>query len=188
MMTSCFKIRLLTVLASCLASQALAAPVESMSLETFKDGAQRFWEVTVKCEASSQARLMRRAVDGDQWCSSKLADLCDKNKFSLSRQLCSDNYTNQVANRENSNQLIDIIPKPSVVQAEKIVKTADVKPPAPISEKGPGVVSGFNRSTSREDLRKEQMQIEEQRILIEEKRLELRRKELDLQKQQLDAS
>lgn len=165
---------LLVFIASCCASLVEAAPVESMSLETFKDGPQRFWEVSVRCEAESQVRLMRRPVDEDQWCSSALATLCDKNKFSLSRQLCSDSYNAQIAKPQDNLRTSDLSTEDKMLAA-----TQTMTPPT--SELAPSMAA------SREDLRKEQMQIEEQRILIDLKRLEIRRRELQLLRIQLEA-
>lgn len=173
----------------------LAAPVDSMSLEIFKDGPQRFWEVSVKCEGQTQPRVMLRPVDNDQWCSSEIGSLCDKNKFSLSRQLCSDNFSQQVANFKDGKPV-------SIVSAEDVniapIVDAEVEPEplqndvtkAPINiETQVSTPSRVpNQLVSKENLLKEQMQIEEQRILIEQKRLELRRKQLELQKRQLSAS
>ncbi len=177
----------------------LAAPVDSMSLEIFKDGPQRFWEVSVKCEGQTQPRVMLRPVDNDQWCSSEIGSLCDKNKFSLSRQLCSDNFSQQVANfkdgkpvsivsAENVNiaPIVDAEVEPEPLQNEV---TNDVtKAPINIETQVSTPSRVPNQLVSKENLLKEQMQIEEQRILIEQKRLELRRKQLELQKRQLSAS
>jgi hypothetical protein len=183
-------------------STSFAAPVKSMSLEVFKDGQQRFWEVSVVCQGITQPRVMLRPVDKDQWCSSEIGTLCDKNKFSLSRQICADDFSQQLANF-NSGQPVSLIKADPVAVksvdkdvAKKVVESAasQVNPKAakettiaPTAEvKVPAGQS--TNVASKENLLKEQMQIEEQRILIEQKRLELRRKQLELQKRQLNAS
>lgn len=181
---------LLVLVASCSTSNAEAAAVESMSLETFKDGPQRFWEVAVSCEGASQVRLMRRPVDGDQWCSGSLPTLCDQNKFSLSRQLC--NYE-QVAKPQDKARTPDL-------GNETDLSTLQARQSAPGSKGNKGTIPPITQPTAtptlelapsqavnREELRKEQMQIEEQRILIDQKRLEIRRRELQLQRIQLEA-
>jgi len=172
-----------------------AVPVDSISLEVFKDGPQRFWEVSVKCEGLTQARVMLRRVDSNQWCSSEIGSLCNENKFSLSRQLCSDDFSEQVANFKEARPtpIANVAPidaKP-VIEAkvrsermEKPVTSAPTNIDAPVSTS----TAVPNQLVSKENLLKEQMQIEEQRILIEQKRLELRRKQLELHKRQLNAS
>lgn len=179
-----------------------AVPVKSLSLEVFKDGQQRFWEVSVNCESLTQPRVMLRPVDKDQWCSSEIATLCNKNKFSLSRQLCSDNFEQQLANfqRGESVSTVEADPiavKPAVETAiEAVTGTVDSKAESATTVSTDRVAKlaasdstiGQGQLASRENLVKEQMQIEEQRILIQQKRLELRRKELELQKRQLNAS
>ncbi|MBL4671159.1 MAG: hypothetical protein JKX81_02775 [Arenicella sp.] len=200
-----------------------AASVDSMSLDVFKDGPQRVWEVSVKCVGLTQPRVMHRPLDSDQWCSSDIGSLCDKNKFSLSRQLCSDNFSQQVTDFKSGMPVsivkadpIDSNPIAEVEPAEKVAAKAlinveptalvnvdsktlvNVEPKTPSTSKAAnGNDVGAQASTpskipkqlvSKENLLKEQMQIEEQRILIEQKRLELRRKQLELQKRQLNAS
>jgi hypothetical protein len=183
-------------------SATFAAPVKTMSLEVFKDGPQRFWEVSVVCQGVTQPRVMLRPVDKDQWCSSEIGTLCDKNKFSLSRQICADDFSQQLANF-NSGQavwLIKVDPV-AVVPVDKDVARIVVEPAtsqvnstmakettiAPATEVKVLAGQPTNVAT-KENLLKEQMQIEEQRILIEQKRLELRRKQIELQKRQLNAS
>lgn len=163
-----------------------AAPVKSISLEVFKDGAERFWEVSVNCEGLNQPRLMRHPIEDGQWCSNDIKNLCDKNKFSLSRKLCDDNFNQQVVNFQNSPLSTQanngsVVSKIEKKPVEEIGKVAKTKTPSAIQ---------VNRGqvASPENLLKEKMQIEEQRILIEQKRLELRRRELSLQKQQLNGS
>ncbi len=158
----------------------MAAPVESMSLEVFKDGTERSWEVSVNCESIDQPRLMSRPIDQDKWCSNEFKNLCDKNKFSLSRQLCDDNFGQQVANSENDEPSDQAKIDEASVEVEKS--------PAKIVRSANKAIDTSTPVASREDLLKEQMQIEEQRILIQQKQIELRRRELSLQKRQLNAS
>lgn len=172
-----------------------AASVDSISLEVFKDGPQRFWEVSVKCKGLTQPRVMLRRVDSDQWCSSEISNVCNGNKFSLSRQLCRDDFSQQIANFKGGMSASiakadQIDAKPA---AEDSVESEQLENPvtnAPTNVETPNSTSTEvpNQLVSKEDLQKEQMQIEEQRILIEQKRLELRRKQLELQKRQLNAS
>jgi hypothetical protein len=172
-----------------------AAPVDSMSLEVFKDGPQRFWEVSVVCEGQIHPRLMLRPVDKDQWCSSEIGSLCDENKFSLSRQLCSDNFNQQLVNHKEGRPVLTVKADPIDINPDigDNVDTKQLEPLATTPTTNSPVNAGTPPSTStiapiqvvsKENLLKEQMQIEEQRILIEQKRLELRRKQLELQKRQ----
>jgi hypothetical protein len=166
-----------------------------MSLEVFKDGPQRVWEVSVKCEGLEQARIMLRPVDNDQWCSDQIGSLCDKNKFSLSRQLCSDDFSQQLTNFKLGKPVSIVNTDPTNVKpvvevnvgSERLEKM-DAKAPKNVETQVSTPSPAPNLLVGKENLLKEQMQIEEQRILIEQKRLELRRKQLELQKRQLNAS
>jgi len=156
-----------------------AAAVKSMSLEVFNDGATRFWEVSVSCEAVSQPRSMRRPINDEQWCSSDVKNLCHKNKFSLSRELCSDGFNQQIANLQSVK---------TQAPSQTKVETAPTPETAVVAPKASKATQVSSQVVSRESLRKEQIQIEEQRILIRQKRLELRRRELSLQKRQLSVN
>lgn len=171
---------------------ASAAPVKTISLEVFKDVETPFWEVSVSCDNLASPRTMNKALDGVKWCSSEIKSMCDENKFSLSRQLCSDSFSQQLANIQNGKSL------------SQPVVTTSAEPEAVATDKAPAIVKNAEPTTglkkrnkaasddgivaSRNNLLKEQVQIEEQRILIQQKRLELRRRELTLQKRQLSAS
>jgi hypothetical protein len=194
-----FKIALITLSAMlCFQVASFAAPVKSISLEVFKDGQQRFWGVSVACDGINQPRTMFRPVDKDQWCSSEIASLCDKNKFSLSRQMCADDFSQQLTNFRSGQAVtfvktdpVEVKPVDKVV-AEVIEPTAaTVEPKATVAATDLNVkalATSLSKVASKESLLNEQMQIEEQRILIEQKRLELRRKQIELQKRQLNAS
>jgi len=179
-MNNHFKPFFLTLTVLLTPSLAMAAPVKSMSLEVFKDGAERSWEVSVNCESIDKPRLMSRPIDQDKWCSNDVKNLCDKNKFSLSRQLCDDNFGQQVAISKNAEPTDQVKIDEVAVEVEKS--------PAKIVRSANKAIDTSTRVASREDLLKEQMQIEEQRILIQQKQIELRRRELSLQKRQLNAS
>ncbi len=171
---------------------ASAAPVKTISLEVFKDAETPFWEVSVSCENIATPRTMNKALDGVKWCSSEITALCDENKFSLSRQLCSDNYDQLLVDFQNGKPLS----LPVVTANVEAEPTTTAKAPADVQSSKPKAESQKSNDlsndgeaiASRDNLLKEQMQIEEQRILIQQKRLELRRRELALQKRQLGAS
>lgn len=174
---------------------ASAAPVKSMSLEVFKDTETPFWEVSVSCENVATPRTMNKALDGVKWCSSEITAMCDENKFSLSRQLCGDNYDQQLADFKSGKPLSLEAPIETTANVEA-EPTPTLKTPTVVENTKPKVESQTREElssageavASRDNLLKEQMQIEEQRILIQQKRLELRRRELALQKRQLSAS
>lgn len=169
-----------------------AAPVKSISLEVFQDSETPFWEVSVSCENLSTPRTMSKAIDGALWCSSEIAALCDENKFSLSRQLCSDNFDQQLVDFKNGKPLSLSAATASVESEPKIPletpESANSAQPKVELEKLNEPSIDAKSVASRDNLLKEQIQIEEQRILIQQKRLELRRRELALQKRQLSAS
>ena len=167
---------------------ALSAPVKSMSLEVFNDGETRFWEVLVSCEAVEQPRSMRRALDSDLWCSTDAKSLCDKNKFSLSRQLCNDNFGDQVTTQTVAAET-PVRPKLSTSADTSNVSVAkDAETVAIVSDSIDNNKEASYEGSSRESLLNEKLQIEEQSILIQQRRLELRRRELSLQKQQLNSN
>lgn len=170
---------------------ASAAPVKTISLEVFKDAETPFWEVAVSCENVATPRTMVKALDGVKWCSSEILSMCDENKFSLSRQLCNDNFEQQLVDFKNGKPLsqpavvANIEPEPTIA---KVPVEANSEKPKAESQTPKSLSSAGEAVASRDNLLKEQMQIEEQRILIQQKRLELRRRELALQKRQLSAS
>lgn len=168
---------------------ASAAPVKTISLEVFKDTEIPFWEVSVSCENVATPRTMNKALDGVKWCSSEITSMCDENKFSLSRQLCSDNFSQQLVDFKNGKPLSLPIDTASAKSEPTTTAKAPENAKPKVEPKKPNELSsGVEAVASRDNLLKEQMQIEEQRILIQQKRLELRRRELALQKRQLSAS
>lgn len=168
---------------------ASAAPVKTISLEVFKDTETPFWEVSVSCENVATPRTMSKPLDGAKWCSSEITTMCDENKFSLSRLLCSDNFDQNLVNFKNGEPLSLPVETASVKSEQTASeKTENAKPKVELKKLNNGVSSDVETVASRDNLLKEQMQIEEQRILIQQKRLELRRRELALQKRQLSAS
>ena len=179
MKTGYLNFSVLAALVACLPTLTSAAGVESISLETFKDGDERTWEVNVKCNSEVEPRIMRRAVGSDEWCSADIVNMCDKNKFSLSQQLCDDNFAQRLVNSQNS----DSSQSNSV---ERLGEQTSEQASTLLAGQGLAKSDSTAEPVSRSDLIKEQMQIEEQRILIEQKRLELRRQELSLQRQQLE--
>lgn len=80
-----------------------------MSLEQFKkQNGEHFWEVAVKCAQSSTEKVMKRVVGrGNLWCSVDNEEVCDENKFTLSRALCSSSNVadTQIVQRRNSDEL-----------------------------------------------------------------------------------
>jgi len=175
---------------------ASASPVKTISLEVFKDAKVPFWEVSVSCENVTSPRTMSKAIDGSQWCSTDIASMCNDNKFSLSRQLCNDNFSQQIVDFKNGKPLS----QPDAETATIATKANNENAPAELvsttqktgAKEQAKIANNANSDddvvTGRNNLLKEQMQIEEQRILIQQKRLELRRRELALQKRQLSAS
>ena len=167
---------------------ALSAPVKSMSLEVFNDGETRFWEVLVSCETVEQPRSMRRSLDSDLWCSTDAKNLCDKNKFSLSRQLCNDNFSDQVTTQAVAAEtpFQTKLNTSADIQSASVAK--DTETVAILSDSIDNNKEASYEGSSRESLLNEKLQIEEQSILIQQRRLELRRRELSLQKQQLNTN
>lgn len=168
-------------------SSANAANVADMSLEKFIDVATPFWQVEVSCTNSKLKPIMTRPIESDVWCSLDVADLCDKNKYSLSRKLCDDSFTQQVgSNGASSAKALE-----STTISES-PESSNITSSKPKSNQAKTIASNKKSTTAakatREDLLFEQVQIEEQRILVDEKKLELRLKALDLQKNQLETT
>jgi len=172
----------------------IAAPVNSTSLEIFKDAESPFWEVSVNCENAQNPRIITKDIQEDQWCSSDISTLCDSNKFLLSQKLCSDNF-DQIAKAVKDGKPLEELrleneaPKPPASSEKQVssISNENVNNKKSSSKVVKKVEPASPRSVIRENLIKEQIQIEEQRILIQQKRLELQRLELSLQKRQLDS-
>jgi len=174
---------------------ALAAPIKSTSLEVFRDTEPPMWEVSVHCEGESKPRVMTKALDSEQWCSNDITGLCDENKFSLSQQLCDNSVNQSVSDFSKGNTAADNDLK---VESDTLRKHNDLIGTAEYKEAAKSVnINNGNIQTSaapantaiyRNNLLKEQIQIEEQRILIQQKRLELRNLELSLRKRQLSSN
>ncbi|MFT4634977.1 MAG: hypothetical protein ACI854_001281 [Arenicella sp.] len=121
---------------SALPNATLAAPVKSMSLEVFKDGPQRLWEVVVDCEAAVQARVMVRPIRNGQWCSFDIKTLCDKNKFSLSSQLCSNDFSRQLINFKSGRLVSSVKADPVSVEVAEQAAEATTQAANPIISSG----------------------------------------------------
>jgi len=168
-----FTLAMTTVL---LQSMAFAAPVESTSLEVFKDTETPYWEVSVNCSGLDTPRTMTKGIEAKEWCSSEVISLCNENKFLLSQQLCDNDVsqhvsssTSDVALETQQENELDLVSASVNKESAKAVKV-DTKN------------TNTTQKIDRDSLIREQIQIEEQRILIEQKRLELRRLELALEK------
>jgi len=177
-------------------SLASAAAIKSTSLEVFKDAQPPFWEVSISCEGVAKPRIMTRLLDSKFWCSTEIDKLCDENKFSLSQQLCDNNFDKRVSDFLNGKPLEERTEKnlnkdgKTPTQETGKVKNLDSKESVKtIKNNGnPKKITAIkNNVVDRDSLIKEQIQIEEQRILIQQKRIELRRLELSLQKRKLNS-
>jgi len=177
-------------------SYASAAAIKSTSLEIFRDSQTPFWEVSISCEGASEPRIMMKLINGTQWCSTDITTLCNENKFSLSQQLCDNEFFQRVSDFKNGEPLKSSVNNTQSQGDKKAVEQIHQTPKVGIKE-NKSTVSNQNSPVSalsaqdeidRDSLLKEKMQIEEQRILIQQKRLELRRLELSLKKQQLSSS
>ena len=137
------------------------ASVDMISLERTKViGFERYHEVSVRCDGDENSRAMRKKMrHGSNWCSVEVDGFCNKNKFSLARQICSHDQQSYLAlSRVSSDDTNSV----------KTVKTSEEQ--------------AKERQEKKTALIKEQMLIEEQRIQIEQRRLELVRQELSLRK------
>jgi hypothetical protein len=152
---------------------ANAASVAKMSLEKFVDVAPPYWQVDVTCGDSNAVRAMHRPIEDEAWCAADAKELCDINKYSLSRKLCDDSLTN-----------VKLITT-DASKTQATIKSQTDSNNAPKAS-GSSLAKTASKKITREALLNEQVQIEEQRILIGQKKLELRRQELTLQKSQLD--
>ena len=119
-----------------LPNATLAAPVKSMSLEVFKDGPQRLWKVVVVCDTAVQARVMVRPVSNDQWCSLDIKTLCDRNKFSLSSQLCSNDFSQQLINFKSGRPVSSVAADPVPVEVAEQALEATTQAANPIISSG----------------------------------------------------
>ncbi len=175
------------------------ARVDSLSLEQFKDqNGERYWEVTAKCAKNNVEKTMKRIVGrGNPWCSIDNSKFCNKNKFTLSRALCSSanlskndvvqqsvtdtQATTQPNSKESGSSTASLGGADSKTSAAEtsIVKTTPSQIVTPKSDR-------VDRSSKKNELLREQVQIEEQRIQIEQRRLQLVQIELDLKKQLLN--
>lgn len=203
---------LLLCLGALTLTNAHAASVAKLSLENFIDAGKPYWEVNVTCTNSPLIRAMVRPIESETWCSADSSEYCDKNKYSLSRKLCNDNFTTSIASEQTSKTQSEVSNTTSsvVTDSSKASKNTMSKPikRAPIKLENAATLPEDNKtnvkkdvanktqtakvaavektSASREELLLEQVQIEEQRILVGQKKLELRRKELAIQKRQLN--
>ena len=172
-----FTLAMTTVL---LQSMAFAAPVESTSLEVFKDTETPYWEVSVNCSGLDTPRTMTKGIEAKEWCSSEVISLCNENKFLLSQQLC-DNDASQHVSSSTSDVALDE-PLETQQENELDLVSASVNKESAKAVKVDTKNTNTTQKIDRDSLIREQIQIEEQRILIEQKRLELRRLELALEK------
>ena len=197
--------RLIFVLFFC-TSFAVVAEVETMSLEHFKDvNGERYWEVTLKCSAESDEKVIKRTVGrGNPWCSVDNTSVCNENKFTLSRMLCptEGSIDTQIAKKPKNNDKVsskvDLSPaksavadsnktRPEVVSsASKNIKRSDSNNSSRQAVSSKPNVLGSSSSSTETELLREQVQIEEQRIQIEQRRLQLLQIELELKKQKLN--
>ena len=102
----------------------------------FKDGPQRLWEVVVDCEAAVQARVMVRPIRNGQWCSFDIKTLCDKNKFSLSSQLCSNDFSRQLINFKSGRLVSSVKADPVSVEVAEQAAEATTQAANPIISSG----------------------------------------------------
>ena len=170
-------------------AHAYAATVESMSLEEFIEAEQSYWRVSVQCENVAQPRTIQKPIAGDTWCASDAPTVCNENKFTASRMVCADNFTQKVVNGDSTKVSIDSAPNVDATLSSDTAAVEAASEPTVSSTTAPEPIEPLMteaKKLSKTDLLKEQNQIESQRILIQQKRLELQRRELELKKAQMN--
>jgi len=164
-------------------SNSVLAWVKNISLErVFVGDTLRVHEVEVRCRIEKKTRTLRKVVsENSPWCSVDVPSMCSKAKIAAARELCklsASEYKAIVEETAIAAATGDSVPKPveSEASGEAVIDQSNNK--ASASE----AVNSTN-SDSRDELKAEQLLIEEQRIEIEQRRIELTRREVSLRKE-----
>ena len=141
-----------------------------MSTEEFKEYAREdaYWVVSVDCENGSEARIIQRKTDGDQWCSKELDGYCYDTKVEAADKVCGNQFSLAFSQVLESQRL--------EAQAQRQRAEAERKK----------IEQEKQRKAEQEKDRQNRLAIEAELLEIEQQKLSLRKEELALQKRAVE--